>query len=53
MDYGDNELGRYRYGGRSSIIMSPDFEGLSLEIERKLTWPTIGRAVRSMVRKIR
>jgi hypothetical protein len=52
MDYGENELGRYLYGGRSSL-MSPDFEGLTYEVERKLTWPTIGRAFRSVVRKIR
>jgi hypothetical protein len=52
MDYGDNELGRYLYGGRSSM-MSPDFEGLRFETERKQIWPTIGRAFRSVVRKIR
>jgi hypothetical protein len=52
MDYGDNELGRYLYGSRTSMT-SHDFEGLTLEVERKLTWPTISRAMRSVVRKIR
>jgi hypothetical protein len=52
MDYGDNELGRYLYGDRTRM-RSPDFEGFTFELERKLTWPTIGRALRSAVRKIR
>ena len=34
-------------------MRSPDFEGLTFEVERKLSWPTIGRAFRSVVRKIR
>ena len=32
---------------------SPDFEGLTYEVERRLSWPSIGRAFRSAVRKIR
>jgi hypothetical protein len=52
MDYGDTEIGRYLYGGHSSMT-SPDFEGLRFEVESKLSWPTIGRAFRSVVRKLR
>jgi hypothetical protein len=52
MDYGDNELSRFLYRGQSTM-RSPDFEGLTFEVERKLSWPTIGRAFRSVVRKIR
>jgi hypothetical protein len=52
MFYEDTELSRVLYGGRSSLH-SPDFEGLTYEVERRLSWPTIGRAFRSVVRKIR
>ena len=52
MFYEDNELSKVLYGGRSSMH-SPDFEGLTFEVERRFSWPTIGRAVRDAVRKIR
>jgi hypothetical protein len=52
MVYEDNELSRVLYGGRSGLH-SPDFEGLTFEVERRLSWPSIGRAFRSVVRKIR
>jgi hypothetical protein len=52
MFYEDNELSRVLYGSRSSVH-SPDFEGLTFEVERRLNWPSIGRAFRSVVRKIR
>ncbi|HEY5272881.1 MAG TPA: hypothetical protein VIJ34_06570 [Acidimicrobiales bacterium] len=52
MDYGDNELSRFLYGSRSAV-RSPDYEGLTYDVERRLSWPTIGRALRSVVRKIR
>jgi hypothetical protein len=52
MFYEDNELLRALNGSRSRVH-SPDFEGLTFEVERRLNWPSIGRAFRSVVRKIR
>jgi hypothetical protein len=52
MFYEDHELSRVLYGSRSRQH-SPDFEGLTYEVERRLSWPSIGRAFRSAVRKIR
>ena len=48
----DTELSRVLYGGRSTL-RSPDFEGLTFEVESRLSWPAIGRAFRSVVRKVR
>ncbi len=54
MEFGTPELSSYFLEGLSTVH-SPDFEGLSLtyEVERRLTWPTIGRALRLVVNKIR
>jgi hypothetical protein len=52
MFYEENELSRVLYGGRPGLH-SPDFEGMTFVPERRLNWPMIGRAFRSVVRKIR
>jgi hypothetical protein len=52
MFYEETELSRVLYGSRSGQH-SPDFEGMTFEVERRLSWPTIGRALRSVVHKIR
>jgi hypothetical protein len=52
MDFGNPGLSLFLREDRSTMH-SPDFEGLTFEVDRRLTWPAVGRAIRSVVRKVR
>jgi hypothetical protein len=50
MDFGDMGLSTWQ---DRSTVHSPDFEGMTFEVDRRLTWPAVGRAIRSVMSKVR